>query len=36
MGYFPVYTDPSDSIPLTALDTELSLAEVYDEVELIA
>jgi Uma2 family endonuclease len=28
-----VYTDPSDSIPLTALDTELSLAEVYDKVE---
>ncbi len=28
-----VYTDPSDRIPLTALDTELSLAEVYDNVE---
>lgn len=28
-----VYTDPSDCIPLTALDTELSLAEVYDKVE---
>jgi Uma2 family endonuclease len=31
-----VYTDPSDSIPLTALDTELSLAEVYDKVEFTA
>jgi Uma2 family endonuclease len=29
-----VYTDPSDRIPLAALDTELSLAEVYDKVEL--
>ena len=28
-----VYTDPSESIPLTVLDTELSLAEVYDKVE---
>jgi Uma2 family endonuclease len=28
-----VYTDPSDRIPLAALDTELSLAEVYDKVE---
>jgi Uma2 family endonuclease len=35
-GLLSVYTDPSDSIPLTALDTELSLAEGYDEVELIA
>jgi Uma2 family endonuclease len=30
---FSVYTDPSDRIPLAALDTELSLAEVYDKVE---
>jgi Uma2 family endonuclease len=28
-----VYTKPSDSIPLTGLDAELSLAEVYDKVE---
>ncbi len=28
-----VHTDPNDCIPLTALDTELSLAEVYDKVE---
>jgi Uma2 family endonuclease len=31
-----VYTDPSDRIPLAALDTELSLGEVYDKVEFTA
>jgi Uma2 family endonuclease len=31
-----IYTDPSDRIPLAALDTELSMAEIYDKVELTA